>query len=127
MGQRPSPGDSNTSSLRAATHGAGALGADGGGGGGGAGSGGLAGFNPEQVSELLTYAKTTSKFSEYMKRSTKGLQDFMDRSDVQSDQQAKLMCMHLAAVCMDMGMTPGLRVIHHAREAVRTLCEDFAR
>ncbi|KAG2441104.1 hypothetical protein HXX76_003956 [Chlamydomonas incerta] len=127
VGQRPSPEDSNTSSLRAATHGAGPSAADGSAGGGGTGAGGLAGFSHEQVSELVTYAKTTSKFSEYMKRSTKGLQDFMERSDVQGDQQAKLMCMHLAAVCMDMGMTPGLRVIHHAREAVRTLCEDFAR
>ncbi|KAG2450334.1 hypothetical protein HYH02_004839 [Chlamydomonas schloesseri] len=128
VGQRPSPGDSNTSSLRAAANGAGASAADGGGsGGGGTAAGGLAGFSHEQVSELLTYARTTSKFSEYMRRSTKGLQDFMERADVQADQQAKLMCMHLAAVCMDMGMTPGLRVIHHAREAVRTLCEDFAR
>ncbi|PNH07944.1 hypothetical protein TSOC_005569, partial [Tetrabaena socialis] len=128
-GPQPSPEDSTTSSLHAAPGGpptsAAAAGAAGG--SGGAPAQGLAGFGHEQVTELLSYARTTVRFSEYMRRSSKGFEALLERSDVRSDQQAKLVCMHLAAVCMDMGNAPGQRVIHHAREAVRTLCEDLAR
>ncbi|GLC50074.1 hypothetical protein PLESTB_000339300 [Pleodorina starrii] len=135
-GQQPSPEDSSTSSLHAGqvSNGPGSLsgGAAPGGAGSAHGSGGgvsqpLAGFGHEQVSELLSYARTTYRFSEFMKRSSKSFEAFLERPDVRQDQQAKLVCMHLAAVCMDVGMTPGTRVIHHAREAVRTMCEDLAR
>ncbi|GFR47261.1 hypothetical protein Agub_g8948 [Astrephomene gubernaculifera] len=129
-GPLPSPEDSSTSSLHAATtHGASGSLPPGGTGAAGSSSGqqGLPGFGQEQVAELLHYARITSRFSEYMRRSSKSFEAFLERSDVRQDQQAKLVCVHLAAVCMDMGMAPGLRIIHHAREAVRTMCEDLAR
>ncbi|KAG2484931.1 hypothetical protein HYH03_016317 [Edaphochlamys debaryana] len=129
-GQQPSPEDSTTSSLHASAHGAGSAGAAGGSGAGGGGAGapgGLTGFGHDQVAELLSYARLTARFSDYMKRSAKSFEAFLERPDVRQDQQAKLVCVHLAAVCMDMGQTPGHKVIQHAREAVRTLCDDLAR
>lgn len=87
----------------------------------------LPGFGQDQMADLVSFAKVASQFSEYMRRSAKGFEAFLERADVRQNQQAKLVCMHLAAVCMDVGMTPGMRIIQHAREALRTLREDLAR
>ncbi|GLI65628.1 hypothetical protein VaNZ11_009198 [Volvox africanus] len=87
----------------------------------------LAGFNHEQVTELVGYAHSTCRFAECMKRSCKSFEAFLERPDVRQDQQAKLVCMHLAAICMDVGMTPGHRLLRHAKAALRTLVRDLAR
>jgi hypothetical protein len=122
-GQQPSPEDSSTSSLHAA-----AMPASSGGGGSQAAAGGgaqpLAGFGHDQISELLGFARATLRFSESMNRSTKSFEAFREHPDVLTDQHAKLVCMHLAAVCMDVGMAPTLRVIRHAREALRILVDE---
>ncbi len=85
------------------------------------------GLSSRELSDLLNFAKTSAKFTEVMRRSSKSFEAFLERPDVRSNQQAKLVVMHLAAVCMDMGTAPDGRVVAHAREAVRTLCEDLAR
>ncbi|KXZ43167.1 hypothetical protein GPECTOR_99g802 [Gonium pectorale] len=120
VGPQPSPEDSSASTLPAHAASAPAAAHPG-------SPASLPGFPPERVSELLEYAKTTMSFTDAMKRSCKSFEAFVERADVRQDQQAKLVCMHLAAVCMDMGMAGGLRVIHHAREAIRTMCDDLAR
>ena len=84
-------------------------------------------MSSRELGDLVGFAKISAKFSEVMRRSSKSFEAFLERSDVRGNQQAKLLVMHLAAVCMDMGIAPDGRVVVHAREAVRTLCEDLAR
>ena len=87
----------------------------------------LPGLSQDQVAELISYARMAQRCADFMRRSTKGFESFLERPDVLANQQAKLVCVHLAAIFMDMGAAPGQRLIQHSREAVRTLCDDLAR
>lgn len=69
-------------------------------------------------SRLLLAAKQVSRYAELIRRSTNSFQVFIERKAVQESQGAKLACMHMAVVCMDMGMMNGMTLINHATEAM---------
>jgi hypothetical protein len=80
---------------------------------------------PPQLTDLqgrlLSAARQISRLSKMMRKSTNSFQAFIERQDVRQDQQAKMVCMHLAVLCLDMGMAPGEQVILHAKEAIKSL------
>lgn len=69
-------------------------------------------------SRLLASAKQVSRYADLIRRSTNSFQVFIERKAVQESQGAKLACMHMAVVCMDMGMMNGMTLINHATEAM---------
>ncbi|MEW5301733.1 MAG: hypothetical protein WDW36_004572 [Sanguina aurantia] len=70
-------------------------------------------------SKLLASSRQVSRYSELIRRSTNSFQVFIERKAVQEKQDAKLACMHMAVVCLDMGMMNGMTLISHATEAMK--------
>mmetsp|Transcript_27522 Transcript_27522/g.70065 ORF Transcript_27522/g.70065 Transcript_27522/m.70065 type:complete len:548 (-) Transcript_27522:561-2204(-) len=64
--------------------------------------------------KLLTSARQIVKYAELVKRSTNNFQTLLERPDVRHNPMAKLACLHMAALCMDLGMADGGEVLAHA-------------
>lgn len=77
---------------------------------------------PQQLIELqgrlVQEAKKISRYGDLVRKSASGFQTFIEHASVRCSVDAQRLCMHLAALCMDMGMTPGACVLHHARGAL---------
>mmetsp|Transcript_40163 Transcript_40163/g.89110 ORF Transcript_40163/g.89110 Transcript_40163/m.89110 type:complete len:587 (+) Transcript_40163:120-1880(+) len=67
---------------------------------------------------LMGAAKQVARFSEMIRRSTINFQAFIERADFKTSNDAKLASMHMAVVCMDVGMIDGYKLIAHAHEAI---------
>ena len=70
---------------------------------------------------LLVAARQISRFADCLRRSTNSFQGLIERQDVRDNQHAKLACMHMAVVCMDVGMLDGFQVISHASKALESI------
>jgi hypothetical protein len=70
---------------------------------------------------LLGAARTISQFAELLRRSTLGFQALLERADVRESQPAKLACMHMAMLCMDIGMGDGPHMCAHARATLDSI------
>ncbi|KAJ9534643.1 hypothetical protein QJQ45_002944 [Haematococcus lacustris] len=71
--------------------------------------------------KLLQSGRSVAKYAELLRKSTLGFQALLERPDIRASQAAKSACMHMAALCMDMGMGPPSRVVAHARLALNSL------
>ena len=88
---------------------------------GGAGGGQLVSITPEMCAlqqRLVSAARQVFRFAETARRSTSGFQAFVERADVQGSQDAKLACMHMSVVSLDMGMRCGPQLVQHASRAL---------
>ena len=69
--------------------------------------------------EVMQSVKQITQYGGLMRRSTLGFQALLERADVQSSQTAKRACIHLASLCLDMGMVSSvLTLVGQARQVV---------